>query len=367
MEIRSYTTNLETSVKAFNERLRVGGEHKWRFPESNLLRLAKENGQNPYQELFVVLHDGEVRGGYIVTHSLFALRGELVSVACGPQLNLSEGLVDQRYSMVGVMQVQDVVQHQPLSYALGIGGLQTGQAKLLTAMGWTLFPVPLLGRIISTSSFLVNLEYLRDRPGIGLALDLLRRSRLGTLGIKLAQTRIPISGGAIYAERVSEFGTWADTIWEHCSNKYSLVGVRDKDTLNRLYPSSDSRFIRLKISRSGDVLGWVVLLHPKLCGHRYFGNMHLGSIADCLATPGNAYPVVGCASRFLQELGVDMIVSNQASRVWRKAFVAAGFIRGPSNFILGLSPKLAEKLVPLERTKADIHMNRGDGEGPTIL
>ncbi|MEA2540988.1 MAG: hypothetical protein QOH35_2354, partial [Acidobacteriaceae bacterium] len=357
----------ETSVRALNERLRAGGERKWRFPESHLPRFPKVNGRNPYQELFVVVHHGEVRGGYIVTHSRFALRNEIVSVACGPQLNISEGLVNQYYSMVGVMQVQDILQRQPLSYGLGIGGLQTGQAKLLSAMGWTLFPVALSGRIISTSNFLANLEYLRHRPGFGFALELLRGSRLGTLGIRLAQARVPVSIRFVCSERVSEFGQWADTIWEQCRTKYSLVAVRDRDTLNRLYPPSDSRFIRLKISRSGDVLGWVVMLHSKLSDHRYFGNMHVGSIVDCLASPENAYPIVACATGFLQDRGVDMIVSNQASDAWCKALSAAGFLKLPSNFILGLSPKLTEKVAPLEQTRPGIHMNRGDGEGPTIV
>lgn len=367
MEIRPYTPDLERSVRAFNERLRAGGEQKWCFPESHLPRLAMVNGRNIYQELFVAVHYGEVHGGYIVTHSRFALRNEIVSVACGPQLNLSEGLVNQLYSMVGVMQVQDILQRQPLSYALGIGGLQTGQAKLLTAMGWALFPVALLGRIISPSNFLANLRYSRHLPGIGFALDLLRGSRFGTLGIRLAQARMPVSIGSVCAERVSEFGQWADTIWEQCRTKYSLVGIRDRDTLNVLYPPSDSRFIRLKISRSGDILGWVLMLDPKLSDHRYFGNMHVGSIVDCLATPENAYPIIACASRFLQDRGVDMIVSNQASEAWCRALSAAGFLKGPSNFILGLSPKLTAKLAPLERTRPGIHMNRGDGEGPTIL
>jgi hypothetical protein len=367
VEIRPYTPDLERSVRAFNERLRAGGEQKWRFPESHLPRLAKENGRNPYQELFVVVHHGEVRGGYIVTHSRFALLNEIVCIGCGPQLNLSEGLINKRYSMVGVMQVQDVLQHRPLSYALGIGGLQTGQAKLLTAMGWTLFRVPLMVRIISGSNFLANLEYLRDRLGFSFVLDLLRRSRLGTIGIRLAQARISRSTGSLCAEEISEFGQWADIVWEQCRSRYSLVGVRDRDTLNVLYPSSDSRFIRLKISCSDNVLGWVVLLNPKLSDHRYFGNMHVGSIADCLTAPENACSIVRCASEYLQDRGVDMIVSNQASDTWCKALSAAGFIKGPSNFILGLSPELVGRLSPLDRTRRDIHMNRGDGEGPTIL
>jgi hypothetical protein len=198
-------------------------------------------------------------------------------------------------------------------------------------------------------------------------LELLRRSRIGALGIGLIQTRIPRSSNSTVTEMISEFGPWADVIWEQCRNRYSFIGVRDKDTLNVLYPPSDSRFIRLKMSRRGNILGWTVLLKPKLSGHRYFGNMHVGSIADCLALPEHAGSVVACACEYLRDQKVDMIVSNQANESWCEALLATGFIRGPSNFILGLSPALIKELSPIVQAKRGIHINRGDGEGPTIL
>ena len=104
-----------------------------------------------------------------------------------------------------------------------------------------------------------------------------------------------------------------------------------------------------------------------MSGHKQFGNMRVGSIVDCLAEPEDAAAVVDHSSWFLEGRGVDLIVSNQVSTAWGRAFLGAGFMQGPSNFILGLSPMLAARLEPLGLSRKNIHMNRGDGDGPINL
>jgi hypothetical protein len=115
------------------------------------------------------------------------------------------------------------------------------------------------------------------------------------------------------------------------------------------------------------MLGWTVVLDTQMSGHKHFGNMRVGSIVDCLSHAEDAAEVVRCSSLFLEQRGVDLIVSNQASSVWGQALLAAGYLRGPSNFILALSPMLAARLKPLEGSRTSIHMTRGDGDGPINL
>jgi hypothetical protein len=365
IHIVPYTPDLESRVKAFNERLQAGGEMYWRFPESHLPRFPRVKEGNFYQEFFLVMHEGEVRGGYLVTHNRFAVRGEIVHVACAPQINMTEGLVNRTYGMLGVIQVQDVIRRWPMSFALG--GMPKEHPILLKAMGWTVLPVPLYFRVVSTSKFLAHISYLRESPRARLAADTLRFSGLGAIAIRAAQTRMPRSQGGLEVKEFCDFGGWADEIWERCRGEYSLVAARDSGTLNILYPESETRFLRLRVFRGSKNLGWVTLLAPRLSGHKYFGNMQVGSIVDGLASPSDVADVVLCASRFLERYGVDMIVSNQANLAWRRALFSAGFFQGPSNFLFVLSPALAEKLQPLAEYGDGIHINRGDGEGPTIL
>jgi hypothetical protein len=313
------------------------------------------------------VHAGAVRGVYSLTYNQFAVRGAEIEIACGPQYNLSEGIFDKTYKVVGAIQAQDALRHQPLMYALGMGGLEMPFPQLLAAMEWVLLPVPFYFRVLSPSVFLKNITYLRDNPRKRLAMDLLRYSGLGFLGVRVAQLRFPRIRRSASSVVVDSFGTWADNVWDACRDQYSLVGKRDSSTLNMLYPPQDPRFIRLLVSIDNREIGWAVLLDTQMRDHRHFGNMRVGSIADCLAAPEDAAYVVSCATEFLQRRGVDIIVTNQASTEWCSALAANGYLKGPSNFVLALSPQLSHRLAPLEKFASHIHMNRGDGEGPSNL
>ncbi len=367
MEIRPYTADLELAVKAFNQRLQVGGEKQWRIPETHVQRFPKRNGGNPYQEFFLAWHDGQVRGGYLLTHSRFAVRGEIVSIACGPQLNLSEGLVNPAYSMIGVIQLQDALQRQPLMFGLGMGGMNAPLTNLFNAMGWQSFPVPFHFRVESPAHFFENINYLRKNKLDRAALDLLRYTGVGSLGFRLMQARLPGLHNAVSGDSVAGFESWADFVWDRCKDSYSLIAVRDCATLNVLYPPDDTRFLRLRIRQGNRDLGWAVMLDTQMSGHKQFGSMRVASIVDCLASPADAGDVIRAATRFLETRGVDIIISNQSSSAWCKALAANGYLAGPSNFILALSPKLAERLMQLPEHKPAIHMNRGDGDGPINL
>ena len=367
MQVTPYTEDLEAAVQSFNRRLHAKGETDWRFPESHRPQFPKVEGRVPFQEFFLAVHAGAVRGGYLLTHNQFALRGEEVAIACGPQFNMSEGLIDRNYAMVGVIQAQDALRRQPLMYALGMGGLDVPLTKLLVAMEWVAFPVPFYFRVLSSSHFFGNITYLRKDPRKRIAMDFLHYSGLGYLGVRVAQTRLRPIRNRHRRIVVDSFGTWADEIWEKCRFQYSLVGMRNSSTLNVFYPPRESRVVRLRVSTDAHDIGWAVVLDSQMRGHRQFGNMRVGSIVDCLAAPEDAVHVVNCATEFLQQRGVDILVTNQASSDWCSALAANGYLKGPSNFILALSPQLVHRLLPLKHHAAHIHMNRGDGDGPIHL
>src|SRR6266705_69741 len=111
-----------------------------------------------------------------------------------------------------------------------------------------------------------------------------------------------------------------------------MIAVRNSETLNILYPANSKRFLSYKVTRGGGVLGWVVLLDTPMHNDKYFGNLRVGSIVDCLALPENASAVIRAATRVLEERGADLIVSNQSHAAWSTALRNAGFVAGPSNF-----------------------------------
>ena len=63
----------------------------------------------------------------------------------------------------------------------------------------------------------------------------------------------------------------------------------------------------------------------------------------------------------------DVIISNQQHRDWRDGLGAMGFREGPSNFALSFSPEAAAGLADEGIAEGEIHINRGDGDGPIHL
>jgi hypothetical protein len=247
-----------------------------------------------------------------------------------------------------------------------MGGMQERLPKLMEAMGWKLHPVPFYFRVLKHMRFLANIKYLRRQQHRRLALDALRYTGLGGLGFRIAQFRIAMVDSSVHSQPFHSFEKWADELWDRTREEYSLISLRDSKTLNIIYPQTESRFLRLKVVRGKETLGWVVMRDTQLSRHKVFGDMRLGIIVDCLSRPEHALPVIQIATRYLEDRGVDMIVSNQASSAWCKALARSGFLNAPSTSILCLSPKLSERLYPFEVLQDNIHMNRGNGHGPVL-
>jgi hypothetical protein len=283
---------------------------------------------------------------------------------------ISEGIIDKRYSLVGPKIIHHALRRQPLSYGLGMGSQDASIARILKAMGWKSQLIPFFFKVRHTFSFLRNIRYLRSNRIQALLLDAAAYSGLGWAGIKLGSlltNRNQARFASVSVEQVSEFSAWADEIWHTCRYRYSMVGVRDADVLNILYPPGNRRFIRLKVIEDGDAIGWAVLLDTKMSDDKYFGGMRVGSIVDCLALPKNAAKVMAAAERVLAQRNVDLMLSNQSHPDWAGALKTAGFFQGPSNYIFVTSPQLTQVLHGIDPAGMGIHLNRGDGDGPIHL
>jgi hypothetical protein len=251
-------------------------------------------------------------------------------------------------------------------FVLGIGSMQEPLSRMLTAMAWRLRPVPFLFRILRPFRVARDIAYLRTTAARRAVLDAAAFS-----GAAWAGTRLHALGAASRSRRLTatveaEFGAWADTIWDACHGRYTMVGVRDRDTLNVLYPKADPRFIRVLVEDRGVAAGWAVLLATDMRAHKYFGNLRVGSIVDCLARPGHEAGVAGAAVRWLQQTNVDLVVSNQMAAAWVNGLKRNGFLAGPSTFLFGGS-KTLERLLDADERMPGVHLNRGDGDGPIHL
>jgi hypothetical protein len=374
LRIVPYTTEYEKGVQAFNARLAEKNldtslYSTW-FPSSHVPKwLPKRAGCDLYQEYFVAVDDDStVRGGYILKHQSFLIKGSLLHIA-DYQLPISEGIIDRRFVSLGVQLYCDAIRRQPYLFGLGGGEYHTPLLRFLMAAGWQTVLTPFWFRIVHPSVALHNLTVLRTLPTRRMVFDLLGSTGLGWAGLKAIQAvkyKHRVSAGVTY-QTVHEFGDWADAIWNDAKGGYSFIAVRDRQNLDVLYPASDPRFIRLKVMRDGRPVGWAVLLNTQMSDHKHFGNMRVGTLADCLAKPEDAADVVACARDVLEKANVDLIVSNQGSHAWGQALKSRGFMRGPSNLPFVASPALAPRLEPFAVNAKTFHLTRGDGDGPIHL
>lgn len=371
VEIVAYRADLVPAVRDFNARLRKGGVVLFQFPESpTSARLPKLEGRETYEEYFLAVDNGSVRGGYILKHQPFWMYGQVRSIGY-LQLPLSEGIINKRYGRLGMHLFLDGARRQQLLFGLGMGSMEAAFVQIMLGLGARARSVPFYFRVIHPARFLRQITYLRTSAlGRGV-LDALAVSGMGGAVIRLAQaaqrrTSIRANRHGIVVEVVDDFADWCDPLWERCKSEYVLAAVRDGATLRILYPRGD-RFIRLKVSRAGTVIGWAVVLATQMSGNKHFGDMKVGTIVDCLAESQEAEPVIAAATKFLEGRGVDLIVSNQSAAAWCRSLRRNGYLPGPSNFIFAASKELARLLEPWDRNFSRIHLTRGDGEGPSTL
>jgi hypothetical protein len=364
--IQSYRPEHERGVKEFNERLRTGGagEDLVFYERAEPRWLPRTNNSVLYNEFFLALDAGIVRGAYAFKQQNFSFADGSIRTVGYYHHPVSEGVVNKAQAIVGGLLLRDAMQRSPLLYCLGMGGYERPLPKMLLRLGWSHYLVPFYFRVVHPARFLREMQALRTSPIRRFVMNFGAYSGAAWAASKLFHlfNRFWAPRNAVcQVDIVDEFGPWADVVWQRSKTAYAMSAVRDSITLRTLYPASDRHFTRLRVRRNGIDIGWAVVgekrRDPK------YGCMRVGSIVDCGAPPEDTLPIIRAATEALERAGVDLIVSNQSHENWCSAFEATGFLRGQSNFIFAASKKLAELLQPLEETRSRIHFTRADGDG----
>jgi hypothetical protein len=364
--IQPFSSGHTPAVKDFNRRLAAAGQH-WQFPETpEPTWLARASGSPTYQEFFVAADGDAVRGGFALQHRPAAIDGEALSVGTW-YLPISEGVIDPRYSLVALMMTRDALRRVPVSFCLGMNGVDSPVAKIGARLGCVPHAVPFFARIENGARFAREARYLRRRRGFAPLLDVAAATGAASLGaglLRLALRRARRLPGDVRVEAIEEFGSWADALWDRCARHYSFVELRDAATLNRVYPKGRTRLTRLRVFRGSETLGWAVLQATRMLDNPNFGSLHVGRITDVLAAPDDAGPVMQAATEALSAEGVDLMLSNQSHPAWCTALRRQAFLPVPSNFAFAASPELAERIRAVDPEHQRLHLNRGDGDGP---
>lgn len=364
LQIQPYNEPLVEAARDFNRRLdQSGTRHFIRLPESATPgMLACDKGTGFFQECFLGVENGAVRGGYILYHQKWSIAGEGVAVA-NAMRPISEGVIERAYSLVGVALIQHALRREPLQFGLGLGGADEAITKMLRTMRWEVRPVPMYFRVLNGRRFAEEFRPIRARRALSLMADAAVRTGLASAAIHAAG--LPASWRkrrGIEAECIDHFSGWADELWREAQRAYSVLEWRDSVVLNELF-AGRPQYFRLRVSERGRSMGWAVLDQVSTTRTK-FGGMQVYTILDCLALPPDTEAVIAAATRFLAARGADLVLSYQTHPSWRRALRRAGFYRRPSTFLFASAPELTRRIRAADAALSSVHLTRGGGDVP---
>ena len=375
IKIIPYESQHISAVKEFNQRLnsKMAG---FTFPEVAVSTDFPNNAnQLIYQDYFLAIEVDQktIHGGYILKTQPCFIGGAEYSMG-NYQLPLSEGIIDPKYSMVGLQLYLDAIRKQPKLYSLGMGSIDRPLPQFLQKMGWSIFSVPFYFKILNPRRVIKKLPAIRSHKKIKPFLFFLDHLKLFSILIWLLNfiNSLFKSVGTSQDHSIKldqNYGSWATDFFNHTEiqSHYQWIAKRDQTVLNQLYPEAEKKFIRIRVyDVKNNLIGWAVMLATSIeQTHKQFPGLLVGTIVDNLALPGKEALVIKACEKFLaQNYKVDLIVSNQAHKAWGIGFRRLGVLAGPSNFIAALSPAMIKAGVS---DLGLVQMNRGDGDGPINL
>lgn len=363
IRIMPYSAEAEHAAQAFNARLRAGGELEFQLP--NRLPADAAPGSAIRNANYLAMEGDVVRGGFLLASfpGSFGTGEETEVINCREPL--SEGIIDPKYSLLALRLLKQMQQHGPLMFALGMGSEQARFTRLLKGAGWTIEPVPFFFRVVNVGTFLRESRPLQEGK-LKIAARFAGPTGAGKLGITALQRRgvsAALRARSLTIERISEWGSWADELWDSFRWGCSFAVKRDRATLRELYNLGSDRSIGFVVRRGKYPVGWIAAQNSRFSNHKYFGAMQVATILDCAARPELRAAVLSCACRQLAKDGADLIVSNQSHRAWLEAFRSAGFLNAKSNYILATSKELSARIAQQTDGRLRMHFTRGDGDG----
>jgi hypothetical protein len=311
--------------------------------------------------------DGEiVRGGLLIaSYPAYLGTGENVTVL-NYREPLSEGIIDSKYTWLGLRLLKFVEQNGPYVFSLGMGSENAPFPRLLRGAGWSIRPVPFLFRVLRAGRFLTQLRLLQTSAVRRFASRSAAMTGIGRLGIQILQRRSLADRGhtrGLTFEKQTGWGSWANELWDRFRTNCSFGVRRDQETLAALYNTPHDRSQVFRLYRSGRTAGWIACQVTQMHTDKYFGEMKVATILDGVAIPEAMRALLGMAVHELDAQGTDIIITNQSHTGWIEAFRRLGFLTQRSNYILATNKRLTHAITGQSNGWENIHFTRGDGDG----
>ena len=146
LHIEAFDAGHEAALKDFNRRIAAAGS-SWRFPESPVPSwLARVPDSAVFQEFFVATDGALVRGAYALQHRPARIGDDELAIGAW-YLPISEGSIDKKHALVATLLLRDALRREPLSYGLGMEGMESQLSKLAAALRCERRLVPFFARV----------------------------------------------------------------------------------------------------------------------------------------------------------------------------------------------------------------------------
>ncbi len=351
-----YTPDHLPAVDAFNKRLRATGSEltlNEQPPESSSLILATDQS-------------GIIHGGLELPQRSVWINNTRSDIGW-IKLLLTESSEPQS---INKRLISYAVEHHPDIYGVIDTVAQPDLSAALTDLGFTLKPMPHFFRVCHPKSYLKNLSRLRENPAWRVMTDVAAATGVGALGILSLQasrrkkrTRL----GRLQSEVTPGFDLRFNDIHENAVPQYSFTASRDNSVLTALFPPDTNRVNRLLVTVDSTPVGFAVVTDRPMKDHPRWGNMYVGTILDTFAVPEQADAVITAATDFLEDRGVDLVVTWQVHPYWTSALASTGFLSGPPDLTFTLSPSLRETIETLDDAFTRLHLTAADNAPATGL
>ncbi len=366
-----HTEEFRIAARDFNRRMNDGGSNWGVYLEPESDWLSGQPGGKVWREHYVAVDEkGFVRGGFVLKPQEWLIRGETQTVTDwqGP---VSEGNIDPHFATLAIRLMREMTKLYPAVFSWGHGGSDQPLVKMLEKMGWPAYETPFCLLVLKPYRFLRLNAYLRRTKAMRTISDIAAFSGVAYLLFSIfrfaKRLRSRKRFGAI-ARKFLKFEHWADELWQRCKGQYDVIAVRDSDSMNRLAPDSKwPPVVRLKVEKNQESIGWALVMHTQMCSDARFGDLYVGSIVDCFSDPMHAGEVVHACTQYLEEIGVDLVVSNQAHPAWVNGFSDNGYVILPKRRLFVTSPALRKLLEPFDEIAQGLHLTNMDGHGPHAL
>jgi hypothetical protein len=290
-----------------------------------------------------VSQDEQVRGGMICREypALVAGRPERVVNISSP---LSEGIVNPAFAFVGPSLIKFAVARHPHVFVVGMGRADNPLPRMLKAIGWSAAAVPFYFRLLRAGRCVRNLYPLRTSLARRVAARVASGTGVAALGSLVAHrpsTCAVRTAARFETEPVASWDHAADAVWESFASELSFGVERARSVLPFLYPLRGDGPRAWLLKQNGIVSGWFGMLMTRMSGNKYFGDLAVATLTDCVGSESAIQAAMVLATHEATALGADILVTNQQHIHAREACLSAGWRPGPSNFLIATSRSLS--------------------------